>query len=104
MKRFSIGYGDEDDVIEFNSFIDMLTVYKYYCSNVDCNELKFWMFNHQLISLSNYNHLKRDTFYINCSSLIQTIKKINETKGLAGYQTENLSKSESYQKVAEQII
>jgi hypothetical protein len=76
MKKYSVGGGKEDDVIEFSSFVDMLTLYKYYCSIVDCNELKFWLFNHGLISLSNEKHLKKDTFYINCRFLIQTLNKI----------------------------
>jgi len=66
MRKYSVGGGKDDEVIEFNSFVDMLTLYKYHCSLVDCNELKFWLFNHSLISLKKEEHLKKDTFYINC--------------------------------------
>lgn len=78
MRKYSLGSeldGDEE-VIEFNSFVDMLTLYKYSCSFVDCNELKIWLLNHNLISLKNEEHLKRDTFYITCKTLIKTLKKI----------------------------
>lgn len=54
----------------------MLTLYKYHCSLVDCNELKFYLFNHDLISLTKESHLKKDTFYIHCRQLVETLKKI----------------------------
>lgn len=89
MKKFSVGGGKDEDVIEFNSFVDMLTLYKYHCSLVDCNELKFWMFNHGLISLKSEEHLKKDTFYIICKQFIDTLKKIQAQKGLTTYSGNN---------------
>lgn len=83
MRKYSVGEGKDNDVIEFNSFVDMLTLYKYHCSLVDCNELKFWLFNNGLISLKSEDHLKKDTFYITCKQLIDTLKKIHELKGLS---------------------
>ena len=103
LKKYSIGGGNQDDVIEFNSFVDMLTVYKYYCSNFDCNELKFWMFNHGLISLSSENHLKKDTFYINCRTLISTLKKIQESKGLKTTNS-GVTLQETYDSVSNHIV
>jgi len=90
MRKYSVGEGKDNDVMEFNSFVDMLTIYKYHCSLVDYNELKFWLLNNGLISLKSEDHLKKDTFYITCKQLIDTLKKIHELKGLSTNATNSL--------------
>lgn len=65
MRKYSVG-DEDDELIEFQSFVDMLSLFNFNSTREDCNELKFYLFNNDLISLRKEAHLKKDTFYLNC--------------------------------------
>jgi hypothetical protein len=44
LRRYSIG-DQNSEVIEFDSLVDLISLFKYNCLFADRNELKFYLFN-----------------------------------------------------------
>jgi len=49
MKKYSISDEENGELIEFESLIDLISLFKFNCKLEDRNDLKFYLFNQGVI-------------------------------------------------------
>lgn len=96
--------GDEGgEMIEFDSLVDLISLFKYNCQFADRNELKSYLFNQRVIEQSLRQHaLRKDKLYIDCEVLVAKLRDCAHQLGFR----ENTAHAaiDSYQDLANHIL
>ena len=105
LRRYSIG-DEQGEVIEYDSLVDLISLFKYNCLYADRNELKFYLFNQGVIEQSMRQHnLRKDKLYIDCEVLMVKLRDCREKLGFSkslhdGHETV----ASTYEDIANHII
>jgi hypothetical protein len=67
------------DVIEFQSLVCIMSMFKFNCTIEDEKDLRYWLFNKEVITTTPKFHME-DRLYLHCNSLIKALKR-NATTG-----------------------
>jgi hypothetical protein len=73
MKKYSF-YDDKSDefLIEFNHFLRVIEHFNYICSLEDKNELRYWIFNHNLFAVTP-KYFAQDRIFMSIEKILKAI-------------------------------
>ena len=72
MHRFSTSDGKGNHIITLNDLGQVIKMFHYHGTLVDTLELRFWVFNNDLIA-STPEYFREDLVYIDCANLIKAL-------------------------------
>jgi len=61
-------------LIDFDALVNVMLKFQYICSQEDRNELRVWLFNHDLFA-NTPKYYDKNTIFINLDTLIDILKK-----------------------------
>ncbi len=102
IRRYSVG-DEGGEMIEFDSLVDLITLFKYNCQFADRNELKSYLFNQGVIEQSLRQHtLRKDKLYIDCEVLVAKLRDCSHQLGFR--ENTAYAATDSYQDLASHIL
>ena len=72
IRKFSVGDGKGGSIIELRQIIGILKMFRYNCTTIDENELRFWVLNHNLIS-ETPEFYREEVVFIDAKKLVDEL-------------------------------
>ena len=73
LHRYSTNDGKGSHMITLNDLGHVIKMFHYHSTQVDSFELRFWVFNNDLIA-DTPEHFREDLVYIDCANLLKTLR------------------------------
>ena len=70
LHRFGVGDGNGKIMITLKNLMAVIKMFHYNCSQVDQNELRFWVLNNQLI-IDAPQHFREDVIFLDTGKLLK---------------------------------
>ena len=62
------------DVIEFQSLVQIMSMFKFNCTIEDENDLRFWLYNKDVLTKTPKFYIQ-DRLYLDCDKLIEKLRE-----------------------------
>ena len=83
LHRFGVGDGNGNIMITLENLIKVIKMFHYNCTQVDQNELRFWVLNNRLI-VDAPQHFREDVIFLDTKKIIKCLKFEYRAMGFIG--------------------
>lgn len=83
LHQFGVGDGQGNIMIALHDLVHVIKLFHYNCTQIDRNELRFWVFNNGLI-IDAPQHFREDVIFLDTVKVIQCLKDEYRAMGFQG--------------------